>query len=169
MKILKTCTSRHTWISLVEDFRAKTSALAERVKELREKDPVYGKRCVVLYGKLDLNTSSLKTVQLSLFEDLKSCYATLPREGMMQNGSVYQTVNSASTTRERESILLPTPIKSSDKRGGFKDGEKLKVYLSKYQKNTVDILSLKGFTKCQIVNISESMMGFPIGVTELDQ
>lgn len=51
----------------------------------------------------------------------------------------------------------------------FKSGIRLKQYLSRHQNNTVDFLSLKGFTKCQIVSILESMMGFAIGHTELDR
>ena len=157
------------WTLLVEDFHAKTSVLAEKVKELKEKDPVCGRRCIVLYGKLDLKTSSLKTAQLSLFEDLKSCYATLPKQGIMLNGTVYLTRNLDIPTREKESILLPTPIKSDNKRCGIKDPQKLKVFLSRRQKNVVWIFCLKGFMRCQILQLLELMMGFPIGVTELDQ
>lgn len=54
------------WTSLVEDFRVKTSVLPENVKVLRESAPGCGVRCTELYGKLDLNTSSLKIRQLSL-------------------------------------------------------------------------------------------------------
>ena len=105
--------------------------------------------------------------QLSLFEDSKPCYVTLPKRGIMLNGDVYQIRSLDSHTKEKGSILLPTPTKTNDKRGGYKDAEKLRAYLSKHQNCTVDILSLKGFTKCQILKLLESMMGFPIGATEL--
>ncbi len=169
MKTLKMLEAQNMRILLLEDFRVKTLVLLEKVKELKEKDPVYGKRCIVLYGNLDLNTSSLKTAQLSLFEDLRLCYATLPKQGMMQNGNVYQIRNLDFHIKEKGYILLPTPTKSNDKRGGFKNPIALKAYLLNHQKNIVDLLSLKGFTKCQILQLLESMMGFPIGATELEQ
>lgn len=63
------------WTSLVEDFRVKTSALPENVKVLKGNDPAYGVRCIELYGRLDLNTSSLRTPS--------SCYFRL-RTGVMR-------------------------------------------------------------------------------------
>lgn len=169
MKTLEILLAPNMRILLVEDSRVKTLALLEEVKGLKEKEAVYGKKCVALYGRLDLNTSSLRTAQLSLFEDSKPYYATLPKRGIMLNGDVYQILSSDSRTKEKGSILLPTPTKSNDKRGGYKDPEKLRAYLSKYQNCVVDILSLKGFTKCQILKLLESMMGFPIGATELER
>lgn len=79
------------WTSLVEDFRVKTSVLPENVKVLRESAPGCGVRCTELYGKLDLNTSSLKIRQLSLFPVSNKSYATFPKSGIMRNGNVYQT------------------------------------------------------------------------------
>lgn len=169
MKTLEMLFAQNMRILLLGDSLAKTLALLEKVKELKEKDPVYGKKCIALYGKLDLDTSSLRTVQLSLFEDSKPCYATLPKQGIMLNGDVYQIRSSDFRIKEKEYILLPTPTKSDDKRGGYKDAEKLRAYLSKFQPCVVDILSLKGFTKCQILKLLESMMGFPIGATELER
>ena len=79
------------WTSLVEDFRVKTSVLPENVKVLRESARGCGVRCTELYGKLDLNTSSLKIRQLSLFPVSNKSYATFPKSGIMRNGNVYQT------------------------------------------------------------------------------
>lgn len=56
-------------MSLVEDFHAKTSALQEVVWVSTEAALDYGVRCIELYGKLDLDMSSLRTAQLSFFED----------------------------------------------------------------------------------------------------
>lgn len=72
------------WTSLVEDFRVKTSVLPENVKVLRESAPGCGVRCTELYGKLDLNTSSLKIRQLSLFPVSNKSYATFPKSGIMR-------------------------------------------------------------------------------------
>ena len=53
--------------SLAVDSLARTSALLEKVSELSVKEVAYGLRCIELYGKLYLDTSSLKTAQCSLF------------------------------------------------------------------------------------------------------
>lgn len=157
------------WTSLVEDFHVKTLALQGMAWVSPEAVPDYGVRCIELYGRLNLDTSSLRTVQCSLFEGSKKSYATFPKSGIMLNGNVYRTATLDSIITVRGCTLLPTPTKSNNKRGGFKSGAKLKQYLSRHQNNTVDFLSLKGFTKCQIVSILESMMGFGIGHTELVQ
>ena len=93
------------WTSLVEDFRVKTSALPENVKVLKGNDPAYGVRCIELYGRLDLNTSSLRTRQLSLFPASNRCYATFPKSGMMRNGNVYQTTLLDTRTKGKDSIF----------------------------------------------------------------
>ena len=157
------------WTSLVEDFRVKTLALREKVLVSPEVALGYGVRCIESYGKLDLDTSSLRTAQLSFIEDSNEYYAIFPKSGMMRNGNVYRTPPLDSTIIVKGCTLLPTPTKSNNNRGGFKSGIRLKQYLSRHQNNTVDFLSLKGFTKCQIVSILESMMGFAIGHTELDR
>ena len=98
------------WTSLVEDFRVKTSALPENVKVLKGNDPAYGVRCIELYGRLDLNTSSLRTPQLLLFPASNRCYATFPKSGMMRNGNVYQTTLLDTRTKGKDFILLPNDI-----------------------------------------------------------
>lgn len=169
MRTSKNCQTPDMWTSLVEDFRVKTLALREKVLVSPEVALDYGVRCIESYGKLDLDTSSLRTAQCSLFEVSSESFAIFPKQGMMRNGNVYRTPPLDSTIIVKGCMLLPTPTKSNNKRGGFKSGIRLKQYLSRHQNNTVDFLSLKGFTKCQIVSILESMMGFAIGHTELDR
>ena len=143
------------WTSLVEDFRVKTSVLPENVKVLRESAPGCGVRCTELYGKLDLNTSSLKIRQLSLFPVSNKSYATFPKSGIMRNGNVYQTTLLDTHTKGKDFILLPTPA--------------LTRYLnSGHQIRVSDILAQKGFLKSQRIALLEMMMGFPIGHTELE-
>ena len=88
MKISSNSQTRDTWMSLVEDFHAKTSALQEVVWVSTEAALDYGVRCIELYGKLDLDMSSLRTAQLSFFEDSNGSYAIFPKSGMMRNGNV---------------------------------------------------------------------------------
>lgn len=156
------------WTSLVEDFRVKISALPENVKVLKGNDPAYGVRCIELYGRLDLNTSSLRTRQLSLFPASNRCYATFPKSGMMRNGNVYQTTLLDTRTKGKDFILLPTPTKS-DYKATFATMDALTRYLnSGYQIRVSDILAQKGFLKSQRIALLEMMMGFPIGHTELE-
>ena len=155
------------WTSLVEDFRVKTSALPENVKVLKGNDPAYGVRCIELYGRLDLNTSSLRTRQLSLFPVSNKSYATFPKSGMMRNGNVYQTTLLDTHTKGKDFILLPTPTKS-DYKATFATMDALTRYLnSGHQIRISDILAQKGFLKSQRIALLEMMMGFPIGHTEL--
>lgn len=155
------------WTLLVEDFRAKTSVLPESVQVLKESVPGYGVRCLELLGRLDPVTSSLKTLQPSLFEDLNTSYATFPKSGFMQNGNVYRTTLLDTHIGGRGFTLLPTPTRS-DSKSTYASMAALNRYLeSGHQIRVSDILAHKGFLKCQRVAILEMVMGFPIGYTGL--
>src|SRR5690606_9198759 len=120
--------SKDMWTLLVADFRAKTSALQEKWKVSKENAVGCGVKCGELFGILDLNTSSLKIVQLYLFEDLSKSYATFPKSGMMRSGKVYQTLLLDTHTKEKDCMLLPTPTKS-DYKATFANKEPLTRYL----------------------------------------
>lgn len=167
-KMLEHSETQDMWTLLVEDFRAKIYPLQEAWKELTESEADCGLKCIEFVGKLDLNTSSLKTAQLSLYEDLSKSYATFPKSGMMRNGNVYRTSLLDTHTGERESTLLPTPTKS-DHKATFAKVEALTRYLeSGHQIRAMDILAQKGFLKSERIAILEMMMGFEIGHTELE-
>ena len=166
-QILQKQPDSDTWTSLVEDFRAKTSALPENVKVLTGSAPDCGVKCIELYGRLDLNTSSLRTRQLSLFPDSSKSYAAFPKSGMMRNGNVYQTTLLDTRTKGKDFTLLPTPTKS-DYKATFATMDALTRYLrSGHQIRVSDMLAQKGFLKSQRIALLEMMMGFPIGHTEL--
>lgn len=167
LQILQKQPDYDMWTSLVEDFRVKTSALPENVKVLKGNDLAYGVRCIELYGRLDLNTSSLKIRQLSLFPVSNKSYATFPKSGIMRNGNVYQTTLLDTHTKGKDFTLLPTPTKS-DYKATFANVKALTRYLnSGHQIRVSDILAQKGFLKSQRITLLEMMMGFPIGHTEL--
>ena len=156
------------WTSLVEDFRVKTSVLPENVKVLRESAPGCGVRCTELYGKLDLDTSSLKTRQPSPVRVSNKSYATFPKSGTTQNGNVFQTQLLDTHTKENDYTLLPTPTKS-DYKATFAQKEALNRYfVSGHQIRLMDILCQKGFTKSDRVKLFEMVMGFNPGHTELE-
>lgn len=166
MKTLEICTTPQKWIYFLEDFLAKTLAYQAKELEYMENAPDCGKKCIELYGKLNHDTLSLKTAQLSLFAEWNTSYATFRKVGIMQNGSVYQIVNSDIHTKEKEYTLLLTPT-ATDGGSTYRDMKKLKVYLEKHQHRLIYQLQLKGFTNSQILSTYELMMGYPIGYTEL--
>ena len=168
IEILEKPKSQDMWTLFLADFRAKIYPLQEKWQELKGKEADFGLKCFEFVGKLDRNTSSLKTAQLCLFEDLNKSYATFPKSGMMQNGNVFLTSLLDTPTKEKDCTLLPTPTKS-DHKATFANIEPLTRYLeSGHQIRMMDILCQKGFTKSQRVMLLEMVMGFNIGHTELE-
>lgn len=151
------------WTSLVEDFRVKTSVLPENVKVLRESAPGCGVRCTELYGKLDLNTSSLKIRQLSLFPVSNKSYATFPKSGMMRNGSVYRAPTLEYNRVGSDYIVLPTPTKSTAN-GACKN----RYFGSPTYRGNIHEYIRDGEQDSQYPHpdLLESLMGFPTGWTE---
>ena len=74
----------------VEDSHVRTSALQAKVRELREIVQDYGRRCAESLLKFDPDTSSWKTPQCSLFEDLSESLPTLPRFGIALRGVLWE-------------------------------------------------------------------------------
>ena len=72
-----------------EDFRVRTFQSPGKETVLKEKDQVCGKKCPALLAKYDLNTSSWKTAQCSLFEDLEQSLEIFPKWGMTVNGELF--------------------------------------------------------------------------------
>ena len=148
-------------------FPCQDISIAGKREGIKGNGPAYGVRCIELYGRLDLNTSSLKIRQLSLFPDSNKSYVTFPKSGMMRNGNVYQTTLLDTHTKGKDFILLPTPTKS-DYKATYATMNALTRYLkSGHQIRTSEILAQKGFLKSQRIALLEMMMGFPIGHTEL--
>ena len=87
----------------------KILALPANRRGLTENGRVFGQSSTALLANYDPATSSLKTLQTSLFSDLSESSVTLPRSGMMRNGKLYQQMTLVRTTSEKESGLWPTP------------------------------------------------------------
>ena len=167
--------------SLAVDSLARTSALLEKVSELSVKEVAYGLRCIELYGKLYLDTSSLKTAQCSLFgdlnealntialtgesmpRDLNESYATFPKSGMMQNGNVYQAPTLAYNRVGNGYIVLPTPVKTTA-HGAARD----RYFGSPTYRGNIQEYIRDGEQDSQYPHpaLLENIMSFPIGWTE---
>lgn len=157
---------------LQEDSHAKTLVLQtsqkEEQKESMVREVVYGKNMPELFGKLDLDTSSLKTAQCSLFEDSSKSYAILPEWGTMQNGGVYSLRSLVSQTIEREFMELPTPIATD----ALVLPANIESYKKLFEQGSQEKLSyhflLNGLDATQILENYESIMGFPKDWTRIE-
>ena len=143
-----------------EDSLAKTSQVQERELESQESEADSGERWPESLAKYDPNTSSWRTHQCLLFEDLTECLAIFPRWGMMRDGELYPLQIAMPHMKEKEFGLevFYTPT-ARDWKGmsgkGFRErhGEK---------KNLADFLG--GVPNPEF---SEWLMGWPIGWTDL--
>jgi DNA (cytosine-5)-methyltransferase 1 len=94
----------------LEDSRAKTSQSQEKEPELPESAAECGNTWQGLLAKYNPSTSSWKTPQCSLFEDLEQSLETFPRWGSMRNGELYQRQQWEPPISETESgSLQKTP------------------------------------------------------------
>jgi hypothetical protein len=94
------------------DFRAKTSALQEKVPESTAPDQACGPTWRGWLAKYDPDSYSWKTAQCSLIEDSGECLETFPRSGMTRDGLLWELPMLEQTTRGIESGLSekwPTP------------------------------------------------------------
>jgi len=76
--------------SFREGFRVPTSPALARAPASKAQNPASGARCGELLAKFDPSTSSWKTPQCSLFEDLEPFSEIWPRWGTMRNGVCYR-------------------------------------------------------------------------------
>jgi hypothetical protein len=96
----------------LEGFHVRTSQQQEKVQELMENDQECGSTWRGWLAKYDPNTSSWRTAQCSLLEDLNESLETLPRSGMTRNGLLWELPMLEQTIKGTESGLLenwPTP------------------------------------------------------------
>nr|DAL05350.1 MAG TPA: hypothetical protein [Caudoviricetes sp.] len=104
------------------DFHAKTSHLqTEMQKEFLERGQGFGRKCSESFARLDPDTCSWKTPQLSLVEGLDVYSETWPRSGSMQNGMCLVRTTSAPHIKETGYGYLPTPDASMATRGPSKE------------------------------------------------
>lgn len=169
METFKNSTVQNTEMQLTlfqEASHAKTFQLVKRQRRLKkreseEKEQDFGINTLVLLGKLDLKSSSLKTAQCCLVEDLKQSYATFTSSGIMLNGDCFMLPNSDFRTSEKDFTELPTPAASDAKILLKKVESYKKYYQNKHQDKALYQFHLHGFTANQAMKMYEWMMGFP--------
>jgi hypothetical protein len=102
-------------MSSAEDSLAKTFPHQEVEQVSHENEADFGERWPESLAKYDLNTSSWRTAQCLLFEDLGESLEMFPRWGIMQNGELWERTMSAHLIEENESGFLPTVVKVDSK------------------------------------------------------
>lgn len=92
-----------------------TSAALDGVPALKESSQDFGERWPASLAKWHPDTSSWRTHQCLLFEDLTECLEIFPRWGSMRNGELWgRTMSTKLPISGTESgYLLPTPAASS--------------------------------------------------------
>ena len=103
-----------TWCQEVS--RARTSALQEKVPALTEQDQACGPTWRGSLARFDPVTSSWRTAQPSLLEDLGESLVIWPRSGMTANGLCWELPMSGHRISATGSGLWPTPM-AADSRG----------------------------------------------------
>ena len=180
----------------LEDFHAKTSAQEVKAKVLPKKlGQVFFTNSSESFAWFDLNTSSWKTWQRSLITDWELYSESWPSQGSIVNGLAYQRVHWEPVIREIDgSLLLPTPntldylqprkpeamSKVVKQRQGRKLPSNLREAINPYSVkifqelqengNQPDLCSTQtGDNILLNEEFVETMMGFPVGYTEIPE
>lgn len=97
-------------MSFAEDSLAKTLVQRERERESKESVQDYGEKWPESLAKYDQSTSTWRTPQCLLFEDLGESLETFPKWGIMQNGQLWELTKLEPPIVEKEyGYSLPTP------------------------------------------------------------
>jgi hypothetical protein len=108
--------------SFLEAFPVKTYRQPEMVQASTENEADCGQRCTALFAKFDPDTSSLKTVQCSIFGDWDESCQIWPRWGSMRSGVLGADDIGAPHRRKRIWILANTPSAGLEARAGDRMG-----------------------------------------------
>ena len=119
------------------------------------------------FAWLDHDTSSWKTSQLSLTEDSTLFSKKWPKQGMMQNGHVFEHLMWVPVTAVTAGGALPTPTARDYKDAG--PNVNYKKAAKKSRLPGVVVTSLNAIGEATYLNPSfvEEMMGYPAGYTDL--
>jgi hypothetical protein len=112
-----------TWC--LEAFRAKTSVLPEKARASLESDPACGPKWRASLARFDPDTSSWRTVQLSLLGDSELSSVTWPRSGMTAGGQCWELPMLALPTSATDSGWCPTPCATDH--SNRKSGENIHI------------------------------------------
>jgi hypothetical protein len=108
-------------MSSAEDSLAKTYQSQGEEMELKENEAGFGRKWPESLAKYNPNTSSWRTRQCLLFEDLGECLETFPKWGIMQDGECWAVIPPEIVVMANESgFSLMRPTASDGLRHRFK-------------------------------------------------
>ena len=151
------------------DSRAKTfHPRTPSGKDLTANVPAYGVNSTVSFARFDLTTRSLKTCQTSFAEDWIESLLTLPKQGTMRNGELFQRAPWVRHIHAKDCSFWPTPTATEGCGGGsasrvtgrFTTGRQVKLR---------DMYKFRMPGKTLPVRLVELMMGFPEGWIDLPE
>lgn len=145
---------------------AKILAMQEKVLDLEAHDQGFGANTRALFANFDPDTSSWKTLQLSLTEEWAQYSEPWPRSGTMQNGIAYQQQPLVRPIDVIDSFLWPTPRASMSRYVGQR-----KNAIKRLHKIRLEDWCLASESKNRGVpnpNFVEWLMGFPQNWTDLE-
>ena len=142
---------------------AKTSQLLGGGLELKANEADSGQKWPESLAKYDLASSSWRTAQCLLFEDLGESLETFPRWGMMRDGECWELAMSEHLTEEGESGSWPTP-----QRVDYKGTSRDSVFQQRAAQYEVWSMGRRDYsTIYPNPTAYEAIMGWPIQWTEL--
>ena len=124
------------------------------------------------FAYYDHESSSLKTRQVSLFEDSPLSFVDLPKSGMMLSGQLYELQSLDSPIGENDYSLWPTPKASDSLRMRFKPETLSKTYMKsinnpgEFSPNIGEVIQGE-FSCFQNSELTDWIMGFPRSWTDL--
>jgi hypothetical protein len=139
---------------------------AQRKQDLKENEAGFGQKCSVWFAKWDRVSSSWRTPQIWLFEDLEEFCQIWPRWGMMRDMECFPLRTLEHDTSVKGSGCLPTITKSNAQNGlGISNNlDNLRMNLD----STKSALMITGIVGWRWpIRFLEAMMGWPIGWTLL--
>src|SRR5579863_3121363 len=123
-----------------------------------------GENILGSFAAFDQNTSSWRTSQTCFIEGLERFSETWPRAGMTRSGAAFRLPSSGFPKRATECGLLPTLVAADSRQ--VTNGSRPYRNISDGQTMT-DWVRLNLQRKRVPLDLGETMMGFPIGWTEL--
>src|SRR3972149_570940 len=110
-------------------FRVKMLVLQDCESVWKGSELDYFQRSLDLSMRFDLDSCSLRTCQESLLKDWQPSALSLPRDGMMRDGRIYQQPPLELRTCDSDGFFLPTP---TVRMGGYNksNGKNAKIRLS---------------------------------------
>lgn len=148
-------------MSSVEDSPVKTSHALARERESTEREADCGLKWSESFAMLNPDTSSWRTHQCSLFEDLEESFVTWPDSGMMRNGACWELETPARLINETESGSWATPQASDARKVVSTFGSTLRN-----RKNIPELGTVAGWINPEL---SEWLMGWPPKWTDLER